>query len=455
LTNSRRRILYAAGALVLGAGVVFFVLRGRETAVRYQTAAVDRGDIEDVVGATGVLQAVRTVDVGSQVSGTIQVLNADFNSRVTKDQVIARLDPSILQARVEQMQANLTSAVAGVTRAQATLDDAKQKYERAKTLAGEQLLAESDLETARSNFQVAAGSVQGAQAAVSVARANLRQAQVDLTHTIIRAPIDGVVIARNVDVGQTVAASLQAPVLFQIANDLSQLQVNASIDEADVGRVESGQSVDFRVDAFPDRTFTGRVEQVRLQPITASNVVTYNTIISVANESGRLMPGMTATVTIVHDRRENVLRLPAAALRYRPEGFVPAARTRVARGGEAEGATPAGAVQPAAETTGAGARTRGAGRRRGGTEGGEGRGEGRPSRGLVFVLDATGKPSPTPVRTGLSDGRYVELVEGPPEGTQVVTGVLDPKASPAPARGGASPATTNPFNPGRPQRRAR
>jgi HlyD family secretion protein len=196
-------------------------------------------------------------------------------------------------------------------------------------------------------------------------------------------------------------------------------------------------------------------------------VVTYNTIISVANESGRLMPGMTATVTIVHDRRENVLRLPAGALRFRPEGYVanaPGGRARAPRSGEAEGATPAVTVQPAAESTGGSGRVRGAGRRReggGSTSGeasagrGEGRGEGRGSRGLVFVLDASGQPTATPVRTGLSDGRYVEVLEGLTEGAQVVTGVLDPKASPAPARGAASPAATNPFNPGRPQRRAR
>src|SRR6185369_13474313 len=245
-----------AGIVLLGGA--FLVWRGRDEEVRYATAAVDRGDVVEVVGATGAVQAVTTVQVGSQVSGTIQSLTADFNSTVHKGQVLARLDPSLFQARVEQARANLTSARANLDKSKAEVEDTRQKYERAKKLAAEQLLPESDLETAKANQEAAQAQVKASQAAVSQAAASVNQAQVDMTHTVITSPIDGVVVARNVDVGQTVAASLQAPVLFVIAQDLRELQVNASIDEADVGRVKEGQEVDFRVDAYPDQTFAGR-----------------------------------------------------------------------------------------------------------------------------------------------------------------------------------------------------
>ena len=288
--NSRRT--WIALAVVVAAAGAFLAFRGRDKEVQYQTTSVDRGDIVDVVGATGTLQAVTTVQVGSQVSGTVDSLGADFNSRVKKDQVVARLETSTFDARLSQARANLVAARANVEKARATVTDAKQKYDRAKELSAQQLLPQSDLETAKSNFDGAVAALQGAVAAVSQSAASVQQAQVDLTHTIIRAPIDGVVVARNVDVGQTVAASLQAPVLFVIANDLTRMQVNASIDEADVGRVHPGEDVTFHVDAYPNDTFTGRVDQVRLQPITVQNVVTYNTLIAVDNPGGRLMPGI-------------------------------------------------------------------------------------------------------------------------------------------------------------------
>src|SRR5688500_339954 len=338
----RRVVLAVAGGVLVPALALFVILRGREADVRYATTPVDRGDVVEVVGATGTVQAVTTVQVGSQVSGTIQSLNADFNSVVRKGQVLARLDPSLLQARVEQARANLISARANLDRSRAMVEDTRQKYARAQELAAQQLLPQSDLETAKSNQDAAAAQVKASQAAVSQAAAALNQAQVDTAHTIIASPIDGVVIARNVDVGQTVAASLQAPVLFVIAQDLRQLQVNASIDEADVGRVKEGQEVNFRVDAFPDQTFPGRVQQVRLQPTTVQNVVTYNAIISVENPGQRLMPGMTATVSIVVRRADDVLRIPASALRFRPEGFDPAAQRRARQGQEGGTAAAAG-----------------------------------------------------------------------------------------------------------------
>ena len=456
LRRSHALIGLAVVVLAVAAGLV---LRGRAAEVHYLTATVDRGDVLDVVGATGTLQAVTTVQVGSQVSGTIQSLYADFNSVVRKGQVLARLDPSLLQARLGQTQAALVSAQANVERSRATLEDARQKLARAQKLFAEQLLPEADLETARATHAEAAAQLKASQAAVTQAAANVRQAQVDMAHTVIAAPIDGVVVARNVDVGQTVAASLQAPVLFVIANDLSRLQVSASIDEADVGRVRAGQEATFRVDAFPNEVFTGTVEQVRLQPITLQNVVTYTTIIGVDNPGQRLMPGMTATVSVIVDRRDDVLRIPSAALRFRPEGFEAGA------GRAASGA-------PDGRPSGAGAAP-GGGRRRGGRRGGaspaatdaspastsasppataRAGGPGRPS--LVFVLDDKGEPKPVRIRPGITDGQFVEVADGLPEGEVVITGVAGETARGAAPRAGASPAA-NPFAPAAPQRRSR
>src|SRR5512139_3903067 len=320
MATARRRLLWLlAVPLVLVAG--FVLVRGRGEATQFTTGTIDRGDIVEVVGATGTLEAVTTVQIGSQVSGTIQNLYADFNSTVKKGQVIARLDPSILQARLGQAEANVLSAHANVDRALATVEDTRQKYERAKELAAQKLIAETDLETAKANYDGAVAQLKANQAAESQAVASVNQAKVDLSHTIIDTPIDGVVISRNVDVGQTVAASFQAPVLFVIANDLARMRVNAAVDEADVGRVREGQEVGFHVDAFPEREFKGVVEQVRLNPTTVSNVVSYNTIVAVDNRDLLLRPGMTATVSIVVRKAENALRLPASALRFRPEGY--------------------------------------------------------------------------------------------------------------------------------------
>jgi HlyD family secretion protein len=472
--NSRRT--WIALAVVVAAAGAFLAFRGRDKEVQYQTATIDRGDIVDVVGATGTLQAVTTVQVGSQVSGTVDSLGADFNSRVKKDQVIARLETSTFDARLSQARANLVAARANVEKARATVADTKQKYDRAKELSAQQLLPQSDLETAKSNYEGAVASIQGAEAAVSQAAAAVQQSQVDLTHTVIRAPIDGVVVARNVDVGQTVAASLQAPVLFVIANDLTHMQVNASIDEADIGRVHAGQDVTFHVDAYPNETFTGRVEQVRLQPITVQNVVTYNTLIAVDNPGGRLMPGMTATVSLIIQKRENVLRLPAAALRFRPEGWQPGRRGGAGgagggpgsgAGGPAAAGAPAGGAAAATSTAAsapsgaAGAPGGGRGGFGGGRGGGQGGGwgggggAGGPGggRAMVFVPGPDGKPKPQPIRTGINDGQWVEVVSGLDDGAQIITGIGDGTSragAPRPAASGG----TNPFAP-QPQRRTR
>jgi HlyD family secretion protein len=430
----------AAAAAALGAAVIFG-FRHRTPGPSYVTAPVTRGDILEVVGATGTLQAVTTVQVGSQVSGTIQSLHADFNSVVRKGQLIASLDPSSFEARIGQARANVLASRANVERARANVEDARQKLARAEALAAQDLLPRSELETARASHEGAAAELKASEAAVHQAEAALQQARVDLAHTTIEAPIDGVVISRSVDVGQTVAASLQAPVLFVIANDLTRMQVNASVDEADVGRVRPGQQVSFRVDAFPERSFEGRVEQVRLQPTTVQNVVTYNAIISVDNPRQLLLPGMTATVSVVVSRADDVLRVPAAALRFRPPGYKAAAH---------------GADTPAARGD-----VRVAGRgRAGSTEASRpsldaARGPSAPADApagvpaTVFVPVAGGRPEPRRIRTGLSDGQFAEARQGLAEGDLVITGAAAAGAGPTPS---ASPV--NPFNPQR-QRRQR
>jgi HlyD family secretion protein len=455
MATARRRLLWLlAVPVLLAAG--FFLLRGRGEATQYTFGTIDRGDVVEVVGATGTLEAVTTVQIGSQVSGTIQSLSADFNSTVKKGQVIARLDPSILQARLGQAEANLLSARANVDRAKASVEDTRQKFERARELAAQKLIAETELETAKANYDGAVASLKANQAAESQALASVNQAKVDLSHTVIDTPIDGVVISRNVDVGQTVAASFQAPVLFVIANDLARMRVNAAVDEADVGRVREGQDVVFHVDAFPEREFKGTVEQVRLNPTTVSNVVSYNTIVSVDNRDLLLRPGMTATVSIVVRKAENALRLPAAALRFRPEGYQrPTAGAGAGQG--AAGMRPGGAGGPGAGRPGGG-RPGGFGggaamaAERGGPGGG--RGPGRPT--TVFVPDEKGQPKALDVRIGVSDGQFVEVREGLEEGARVITGTEIPGARAAGVgpRPSSSPSS-NPFQPQRPQPRQR
>ena len=316
----------------IGAGAAGLYARRTRTEIQVNTTPISRGDIIDTVGATGTLQAMTTVQVGSQVSGNIEWLGADFNSIVKRGQVIARLDPSLFDAQLQQVQANLAQARANLTKARSELDrarvqvtDAQQKYARAKELASQQLLPASELDAAKIAVDSAAASLASQQAtvvqvgaAVTQSEASVNQSQVNRNHTIIVAPIDGIVTQRNVDVGQTVAANMQAPTLFIIAADLAEMQVNANIDEADVGRIRPGQHVTFRVDAYPTDTFQGTVSQVRLQPVVVQNVTTYGTVITVPNRELKLKPGMTANVKVEIAKRTNAMRIPNAALRFRP-----------------------------------------------------------------------------------------------------------------------------------------
>ncbi len=305
-------------AVIAGSVGAYYKFRNAGEAPKITTLPVSRGDVVEVVGASGTLQAVTTVQVGTQVSGIIKTLNADFNSIVKAGQVIAELDPSLIQTQIEQGKANLVRAQADLDRLKVTADDARTKLKRAQELAAKKLLAAQDLEAAEVAVRSADAQIKSSEASYVQAQASLNQTQVNLEHCIILAPIDGIVISRNVDVGQTVAASMNAPTIFVVAADLTKMQVNASIDESDVGRMREGQTVKFRVDAYAGEEFTGTVAQVRLQPVTVQNVVTYNTVINVPNPDYKLKPGMTANVSIEIARRNDVLRVPNAALRFRP-----------------------------------------------------------------------------------------------------------------------------------------
>jgi HlyD family secretion protein len=323
-------VLLIVAAIGAGAGAYYIRRSGPE--VQIQTSPITRGDITDTVGATGTLQAVTTVQVGSQLSGNISWLGADFNSIVHKGQVIAKLDPSLFETQLQQAKANYLQAQANLVKAQSDLDrtkvqlvDAQQKHTRAQELAAKSLLPQSDLDAAKIAVDTAQAmlasqeaTVKQSQAQVNMSQASVNQNQVNLDHTIIEAPIDGIVTQRSVDVGQTVAASMQAPTLFIIAADLTKMQVNASIDEADVGRIRPGQHATFRVDAYPTETFEGTVSQIRLQPVVVQNVTTYGTVIDVPNGELKLKPGMTANVKVEVAKRTDVTRIPNAALRFRP-----------------------------------------------------------------------------------------------------------------------------------------
>jgi HlyD family secretion protein len=320
-------------AILLVVAGLFIVFRfNRNTQAEHFTAKVEKGDIDDVVEATGIINAVITVQVGSQVSGTIAKLNVDFNSRVHKGEVVALIDPALFEgalqqatADLESSKANLIAAKANVEKTKAASVQAKADYDRAAQLTKASIISQQQLDLAKANYEAANATVDGALANVAQAEAQITQkaaavsvAQINLNYTVIRSPIDGTVVARNVDVGQTVAASLQAPTIFTIAQDLSKMWVYAKTDESDVGNIKLGKPVTFKVDAFPKDTFRGAVSQVRMNATTVQSVVTYDTIIEFANPELKLFPGMTAYVTIPVDTVQNVLKLPNTALRYKP-----------------------------------------------------------------------------------------------------------------------------------------
>ena len=318
---SRGRLIAVLLALLvaMGGAAAWWGSRG-EDAPKYRTARIERGPLTAAVSATGTLNPVTSVSVGTQVSGQIKELFADFNSPVKQGQLVARIDPETFQYRVRQAEADAEAARSALGRARVSMLNSQRDLARSKELVEKNFVSSADLDTKQATFDLGAADVKNAQATVAQREAALASARVDLGRTEIRAPVDGVVIKRSVDVGQTVAASLQAPELFIIAKDLRDMQVETSIDEADVGRIRDGQRASFTVDAFPGRTFNGAVRQVRKSALNSQNVVTYTVLISAANPDGTLMPGMTANVRIVTDTRESVLKIQNAALRFRPAG---------------------------------------------------------------------------------------------------------------------------------------
>jgi HlyD family secretion protein len=401
-------IVFAAVALTIGG--VWYFKHGHTDAPEYQTAPVVRGDLTQVVTATGALNPVVNVTVGSQVSGRISKLNVDFNSVVKSNEVIAEIDPSTYQAAVEQASADLANA-------KANLELQQVQANRTSDLFTNKLVSASDYDTA-------IATLHEAEATVKIKQASLDNAMVNLNYCKIVSPVDGIVISRSVDLGQTVASSFNTPTLFQIANDLTKMQIDSSVAEADVGGVVEGQSVDFTVDAYPSRPFYGSVVQVRNAPTNANNVVTYDCVISVTNSDYKLKPGMTANISFIIAQRENVLTIPNAALRFHPLDSALAGTNS--------------AAPPRATNNGNFAGTAGGPGHRSGRAHGE-----RPVFHTVYVLSGTGnnaKLQAAQIKTGISDGISTEVLSGLDEGAKIVTGVVltgtQAAKAPAPPAGG-------------------
>ncbi|MDP3112838.1 MAG: efflux RND transporter periplasmic adaptor subunit [Thermodesulfovibrionales bacterium] len=388
-----KRILIGVLIVIVLGIAAFFFLRNKDNGLKYRTEKIAKGVIETNVTATGAVNAVTTVLVGTQVSGTIKNIYVDFNSPVKKGQLIALIDPSIFETQVEQARANLFSAKANLEKAEASLVDAKRTFERNKQLFSKDLIARSDVDTAETNNETAKAQVSASKAQIAQTGAALKNSQANLGYTRILSPVDGVVISRNVDVGQTVAASFQTPTLFTIAQDLTKMQINTNVGEADIGSMKVGQDVEFTVDAYPDITFKGRVWQVRNAPITIQNVVTYDVVIKVDNPELKLKPGMTANVSVIVSIKKDVLKIPNAALRFKPL--------------EKGTGTPAKGM--------GGSEKKGAG---------------------VWILE-NNKPKRIKVVTGMSDGNFTELISGDiKEGQEVIVeSLIKPKGQSSSSQG--------------------
>ena len=409
MSPERRFPRWAGWVVAIGVVAAIVVVwraraHARGEAPKFQTAQVDRGRIAATVTATGTLSALVTVQVGSQVSGRVAQLNVDFNSPVKKGEVIAVIDPQLYEAALEQAQANALAAKAALTKAQVQATQAARDLKRSQALREQKLIAQSDLDTAQSNADVAKAQVEAAKASLAQSTAALHQAQVNLGYTKIVSPINGTVISRSVDVGQTVAASLQAPTLFTIAEDLRRMQVDTSIAEADVGKLQAGMMASFTVDAYPHRRFHGKIRQIRNAPTTVSNVVTYDAVIDVENDDLSLKPGMTANVTIVYAEADDALRVPNAALRYQPpeghgRGSWGAGRAAWAQGGGERPHRPKD-----------------------------------PNHKLVWVL-RDGAPARVPIEIGITDGAFTEVKDGGLQaGDAVITGSSAPAGEGRPVR---------------------
>jgi HlyD family secretion protein len=420
--------------ILLGGGYFLYQSRSENGSnQKFRTVKVERGEIRTFVTATGTINPVINVLVGSQVSGTIKALYADFNSRVKQGEVIAQIDPAIFQAQVDQaranvanaranllnVQSNLKNVQANLSKAEVAVADAKRTMDRNRPLVEKKVVAQAVFDTAKTNYDSAIAQEEGAKAQLESARsqiesskaqveqtkAALKLAETNLNYTTIRSPVHGVVISRNVDVGQTVAASLQAPTLFTIAKDLTQMQVDTNVSEADVGRVRVGQDATFTVDAYPGRTFRGKVSQIRNAPTTIQNVVTYDVVIQVDNKELKLKPGMTANVSVMIDHKEGVLKIPNAALRFRPQS---AGREGEKRKGGIPPKVQSGTMQEEEER--------------------------RP--GKVWVLSQEGKPVPVSISLGISDGSFSEVAsEELKEGVEIIVEATSKQKNQTPATG--------------------
>ena len=419
--------------LGVGGAVAWHFLNKDDDGPQYQTAVIDRGDIIQAVTATGTLNPVTNVTVGSQISGNIQHLYVDWNSPVKAGQIVAELDPSTYKAAVSQAEGDLASA-------SATEELNQIEAKRADELFKSKLISESDHDTAIANLHQA-------QAMVKIKQATLDNAKVNLARCTIYSPVDGVVISRNVDVGQTVAASFSAPTLFVIANDLTKMEIDANVAEADVGGIQEKQDVNFTVDAFPNRTFDGTVIQVRYAPTNYQNVVSYDAVISVDNRDMKLKPGMTANVSIIIAQKKDTLKIPNAALRFRPPETKDQAAKEM-RTNEAVAA--AGTNAPGTNSLAArgGNRPPGAWRGRGGGPGGRLHPEHQQVRTVYVQADPNDpdKLTPVQIKVGISDGVYTEVVGGLKEGDKVVTGLSIPMDA-------TEGRPSNPFRNGRGFRR--
>lgn len=400
---------------------------------KYSVQEVARGDVVPRVTATGTLSPVVTVQVGSQVSGRIKELFADFNDEVKAGQILATLDPAVFESAVARAKAQLSTARANLTKAEATVTNARAEYKRLQELSARGVASRAELDIGLANKEIAEASIVSAKAEVTQSQAALDEAQTNLSYTTIASPIDGIVVTRSVDVGQTVAASLSAPVLFLIAGDLRKMEVHASVAESDIGQLEPELKAEFTVDAFPNDRFVGEIKQVRYEAVTVSNVVTYDAVITVDNDRLKLRPGMTANVTFIIDERRDVLTVPNKALRFRPAGAPPEERLSKRRGGEGGERSRGDKAPEGGDTKSEGARSEvdtksearseGTGAAEGDTKSEAKSGEGRERRGgrrprTVWVL-RDGAPVAVQLRLGLSDGTNTEVLE-------IVEGQLEP-----------------------------
>jgi HlyD family secretion protein len=433
----KKKLIWTAVIVVLIAGSVLgvtLIRKGKGGSVKYRKEAVGKGDIQALVVTSGTLNPIDLVDVGSQVSGKINKLNADYNSKVTKGQIVAELELVPLKMKIQQNEASYKSRVAALEQAKVNLDNLKKKYERAVSLFDRKLLSVEEKEAVEVSYLSAKADVTSAEASLAQAKISLDLSNVDLSYAVIRSPVDGTVITRKVSVGQTLQASMTAPVLFQVATDLTKMKVECSVDEADIGRVKEGQKVQFSVEAYPNDTFNGVVQQVRFASTTTSNVVTYTTVVNVENPELKLRPGMTATVSIIASEAKNILRVPNAALRFTPDlpqaeidrYMKEAGERMMAQRQQQPGQTGAGAPADPAQAqvrTGEGQRPQGQAFQMGARTGG---GQGGPRRqqiSRVWVQDKDGTLRIVFVRSGITDNSFTEILRSElKEGDEVIIG---------------------------------